>query len=114
VRNKNLKAYATGTYPSITEQSLAKHFGKSPAQLSSEDVRTFQVHLLHARTSWSQFNQIVCGLRFFFRVTLGRPEVVQMLWRSFVAGRKGIHWSRVWALYVLLSWCRTHGMSLPS
>jgi integrase/recombinase XerD len=58
---------------------LAKHFGKSPDQLGGEEVRAFQVHLLQAKTSWSQFNQIVCGLRFFFRMTLGRPEVVVML-----------------------------------
>lgn len=58
---------------------LAKHFMKSPDQLNGEDVRAFQVHLLSAQTSWSQFNQIVCGLRFFYRTTLGRPEVVVML-----------------------------------
>ena len=58
---------------------LAKHFQRAPDQLSGEDVRAFQVQLLHAKTSWSQFNQIVCGLRFFFGTTLGRPEVVQML-----------------------------------
>lgn len=58
---------------------LAKHFMKSPDQLTSEEVRAFQVHLLSKKTSWSQFNQIVCGLRFFYRTTLGRPEVVAML-----------------------------------
>jgi integrase/recombinase XerD len=58
---------------------LAKHFMKSPDQLTSEELRGFQVHLLHLKTSWSQFNQIVCGLRFFYRTTLGRPEVVPML-----------------------------------
>ena len=35
-----------------------------------------------------------------------RGDAVQTLWRSFVAGRPGIYWSRVWALYVLLSWCQ--------
>ena len=58
---------------------LAKHFMRSPDQLTNEDLRAFQVHLLHAKTSWSQFNQIVCGLRFFYRTTLGRPDVVAML-----------------------------------
>ena len=58
---------------------LAKHFMKAPDQLTGEDVRAFQVHLLSVKTSWSQFNQIVCGLRFFFGTSLGRPEVVQML-----------------------------------
>jgi integrase/recombinase XerD len=58
---------------------LAKHFGKSPDQLGGEEVRAFQVHLLQAQASWSQFNQIVCGLRFFYGTSLGRPEVVVML-----------------------------------
>jgi integrase/recombinase XerD len=58
---------------------LAKHFQRSPDQLTNEDVRVFQVHLLAKKTSWSQFNQIVAGLRFLFGTTLGRPEVVQML-----------------------------------
>jgi site-specific recombinase XerD len=58
---------------------LARHFGKSPEQLGDEDLRAFQVHLLSAKTSWSQFNQIVCGLRFFYGVSLGRPDAVKML-----------------------------------
>jgi asparagine synthase (glutamine-hydrolysing) len=43
-----------------------------------------------------------------------RPETVRTLWRSFAAGRPGLYWSRVWAIYVLLSWCQTHDMSLPA
>jgi integrase/recombinase XerD len=58
---------------------LARHFNRSPDQLNAEEIRTFQVALLAKKTSWSQFNQIVCGLRFFYKVTLGRPEVVVML-----------------------------------
>lgn len=58
---------------------LARHFNRSPDQLSGEDIRAFQVHLLAKKSSWSQFNQIVCGLRFFYKITLGRPEVVVML-----------------------------------
>jgi site-specific recombinase XerD len=58
---------------------LAKHFQRSPDQLTNEEVRAFQVHLLRVKTSWSQFNQIVSGLRLFFGTTLGRPEVVPML-----------------------------------
>jgi site-specific recombinase XerD len=58
---------------------LTKHFMKAPDQLTNEELRAFQVHLLSAKTSWSQFNQIVCGLRFFYGTTLGRPEVVKAL-----------------------------------
>jgi integrase/recombinase XerD len=53
---------------------LAKHFRRSPDQLSGEDVHVLQVHLLAQKVSWSQFNQIVSGLRFFFGTTLARPR----------------------------------------
>jgi integrase/recombinase XerD len=58
---------------------VAKHFLRAPDQLTSEELRAFQVHLLSVKTSWSQFNQIVCGLRFFYGTTLGRSEVVATL-----------------------------------
>jgi integrase/recombinase XerD len=58
---------------------LARHFQRSPDQLAGEDVRAFQVHLLAAKASWSQFNQIVAGLRFFFGTTLARAGMVAML-----------------------------------
>lgn len=58
---------------------LARHFGRSPDQLGGEEVRALQVHLLAKKASWSQFNQIVSGLRLFYGTTLQRPEVVEML-----------------------------------
>src|SRR5262245_7365103 len=58
---------------------FARHFGRSPDQLGPDAIRAYQLHLLDKRVSWSQFNQIVCSLRFFFNVTLGRPELIQHL-----------------------------------
>ena len=43
-----------------------------------------------------------------------RAGTVRTLWRSFVEGRAGLYWSRVWAVYVLLAWCQTHGVSVDS
>ncbi|HWW92953.1 MAG TPA: asparagine synthase (glutamine-hydrolyzing) [Vicinamibacteria bacterium] len=43
-----------------------------------------------------------------------RGEALQTLWRSFTGGRSGLYWSRIWAIYVLLSWCQTHEVSLPA
>jgi site-specific recombinase XerD len=48
---------------------LAKHFQRAPDQMDGADVRAFQVHLLTQKASWSQFNQIVSGLRFFYGTT---------------------------------------------
>jgi asparagine synthase (glutamine-hydrolysing) len=43
-----------------------------------------------------------------------RPEPLRMLWRSFVEGRRGLYWTRLWGLFVLLWWCRTHDVRLAS
>jgi asparagine synthase (glutamine-hydrolysing) len=43
-----------------------------------------------------------------------RGDTVKTLWRSFTSGRPGLYWSRVWAIYVLLSWCRTHDVGLAA
>lgn len=40
------------------------------------------------------------------------PAAVEQLWRGFLAGAPGLYWSRVWALYVLIWWCRRHGVTL--
>lgn len=41
-----------------------------------------------------------------------QPDALQRLWRSFRDGARGMYWSRVWAPYVLLNWCRTHNLTL--
>lgn len=70
---RTLEAYVAGV------ARFARHFGRSPDRLGPEEVRTFQLHLLERRVSWSLFNQTVCALRFFFGVTLGRPEQVPLI-----------------------------------
>ncbi len=40
------------------------------------------------------------------------PAVVARLWSAFQAGARGVYWSRVWALFVLLRWCRQHRLAL--
>jgi asparagine synthase (glutamine-hydrolysing) len=41
-------------------------------------------------------------------------DAVQTLWRSFAAERPGLYWTRIWAIYVLLSWCQAHDVFLAS
>ncbi|MEX0885094.1 MAG: asparagine synthase (glutamine-hydrolyzing) [Phycisphaeraceae bacterium] len=41
-----------------------------------------------------------------------QPDAVANLWHAFEAGAPGIYWSRIWALFALLRWCRAHDMSL--
>lgn len=41
-----------------------------------------------------------------------RSEAIGRLWRSYQAGAPGLYWSRIWSLFVLLRWCRNHGVAL--
>lgn len=40
------------------------------------------------------------------------PQSTGRLWGAFRDGAPGLYWSRVWALYVLIWWCRRHGVAL--
>jgi site-specific recombinase XerD len=63
---------------------FSRHFSCSPEQLSLEQVRSYQLHLIKRKRSWSHINQVACALRFFYGVTLGRPEAFEHI----VGGQK--------------------------
>ena len=52
--------------------SLVDH----PTLASFEDVRSYQLHLAASGAGVPTLNQSVSTLRFFFRVTLGRADIV--------------------------------------
>jgi integrase/recombinase XerD len=56
---------------------FTREFGKPPGQLGPEEIRTFQLRMIERKVSWTTFNQAVCALRFFYRVTLPRDFVVE-------------------------------------
>ena len=59
---------------------FATFVGKPIEEATVHDIRAFQLHMIEVRkVSWSAYNQAVCGLRFFYRVTLPRPWVVTMM-----------------------------------
>jgi integrase/recombinase XerD len=76
-----LRNYAQRTIDTYVGQvaAFARHFGRSPDLLGTEEVRAYQLHLLQRRLSWSSFNQAVCALRFLHRTTLGRPEQLPLI-----------------------------------
>ena len=60
--------------------NFAKHFGKSPEQLTPDHIRQYQLYLLKQRqVSWAVINQAVCALRFFYHQTLGRKDMVEFI-----------------------------------
>ena len=75
-----IRNYSPRTIETYTRcvAGFAKHFGTSPSQLGPDHIRTYQVFLVETkRTSWTLFNQTVCALRFLYKVTLGRPELIE-------------------------------------
>ena len=55
---------------------LAEFLDRSPATATIEELRNFQLHLVDAGTGPVTINATITGLRFFFGVTLGQPELM--------------------------------------
>ena len=58
---------------------FSRYFSRWPDRLDIEDVRAFQVFLVSQKISWPALNQTVCALRFFYGVTLNRPEIPERI-----------------------------------
>jgi site-specific recombinase XerD len=59
-----------------TVRKFAAFLGRSPDTANLEDVRRFQLHLAENGAQAPLVNHTVSALRFFFRVTLGRHDIV--------------------------------------
>jgi site-specific recombinase XerD len=77
-----LRGLSKATQDGYTRQlrQLAKHFGRSPEKLGEAELR---VYLDHARTTRklaaASLGICVAAFKFFYGVTLGRPEVVEAI-----------------------------------
>jgi len=58
-------------------KNFTAYLGRSPDTASSEDLRRYQLHLTASGVGVPTVNQTVSTLRFFFKVTLGRPDLVE-------------------------------------
>ena len=58
-------------------KNFAAFLGRSPDTASFEDVRRYQLHLAASGVGVPTINQTVSTLRFFFKITLGRPKIVE-------------------------------------
>jgi site-specific recombinase XerD len=75
---RNLSPLTQAAYVRGVKNFAAFH-GKSPDKLSFEDARTYQLHLVSRRLQAQTINQIICALRFFYAVTLRKPEASREL-----------------------------------
>ena len=59
---------------------FAAYIGRSPDTATTEDIRLFQVHLVESGISIVNRNQIMTGVKFLFRVTLRRLDLVEEIY----------------------------------
>jgi integrase/recombinase XerD len=57
-------------------RKLAAFLKRSPDSASVEDLRRFQLHLVDSGTGPVTLNATITGLKFFFDITLGQPELM--------------------------------------
>jgi hypothetical protein len=76
MRLRNLSPRTIDAYTYHVDR-FAMRFGKHPEELGLEQVREFQLWMINElHSSWSQFNQAVCALKFFYTVTCKRDWIV--------------------------------------
>jgi integrase/recombinase XerD len=79
IEDMTIRKFAAKTQHNYLQRvkNFAAYLGHSPDTASSEDVRRYQLHLAASGVGIPTLNQTVSPLRFFFKVTLGRPDLVE-------------------------------------
>jgi integrase/recombinase XerD len=59
---------------------FARFFRRSPDSLGAEEIKQFQLHLIHEKkVSWSTYIQATAALRFFYLKTLGQAFMAEKI-----------------------------------
>jgi integrase/recombinase XerD len=74
---RRLKERTQDFYQRVTK--YAQHFRRSPGELDYEHVRQYQLHLVQSGWNPGYLNRTMSALRFFYRVTMGRPDALEMI-----------------------------------
>src|SRR5947208_7148424 len=77
IRDMTVRGFARRTHTAYIAAvvKLAKHYHRSPDQLTNDEVQTYLAHLINDRKlSWSTCSQAANAFRFLDHVTLGRPR----------------------------------------
>jgi integrase/recombinase XerD len=79
IEDMTIRKFAPKTQHDYVQRvkNFAAFLGRSPDTASFEDVRRYQLHLAASGVGVPTLNQTVSTLRFFFRVTLRRHEIVE-------------------------------------
>ncbi len=75
---RNFSATTQRNYVSAVKK-LAAFLDRSPDTATAEELRAFQLHLSKTGINPPAMNSTVTALRFFFKVTIDRPETTRHL-----------------------------------
>ncbi len=81
IEDMTMRKFAQKTQHDYVQRvkDFAKFLGRSPDTAKAEDVRGFQLHLTSSGARVPKINVTVAALRFFFNVTLDRPDLAKPL-----------------------------------
>jgi site-specific recombinase XerD len=79
IEDMTIRKFAPKTQHDYVQRvkNFTAFLGRSPDMASFEDVRRYQLHLAASGVGVPTINQTVSTLRFFFKVTLKRHEIVE-------------------------------------
>jgi integrase/recombinase XerD len=102
MRMRRLSAKTQSTYIRAVRH-LAGYLGRSPDTATDEELRRYQLHCVDRGVSPMALNAMITGLRFFFDVTLKRPELMSKMSHIRVARRLPVVLSREEASHLIES-----------
>ncbi len=81
IEDMSIRKFAAKTQHDYVQRvkDFATFLGRSAATAEAEDVRRFRLHLTASGAGTPKINATVAALRFFFKVTLDRPDLVKHL-----------------------------------
>ena len=81
IEDMTIRKFAQKTQHDYVQRvkDFAKFLGRSPDTAKAEDVRGFQLHLTSSGARVPKINATVAAMRFFFNVTLDRPDLAKPL-----------------------------------
>jgi site-specific recombinase XerD len=81
IEDMSIRKFAAKTQHDYVQRvkDFATLLGRSPGTAEAEDVRRFRLHLTANGAGTPKINATVAALRFFFKVTLDRPDLTKHL-----------------------------------
>jgi site-specific recombinase XerD len=81
IEDMSIRTFAAKTQHDYVQRvkDFATFLGRSAATAEAEDVRRFRLHLTASGAGTPKINATVAALRFFFKVTLDRPDLTKHL-----------------------------------